>query len=125
MPSATTEISTTNNRTTANVAPPPVTASANTTTSNVTTPAANARTLPARIKIKAGSTLMQLALDYYGDKVFWVYIYQHNQNYIKNFNNIPIGTELLLPEAKTYGIDAKSAASKDKALQIQRQLMRQ
>ena len=76
------------------------------------------------IKMPAGSGLMQLALEYYGDKVFWVYIYEHNKSRIKNFDNVPAGLELQLPDPKTYGIDPKNATSLNKALQKQRELRR-
>ncbi|MDR3309396.1 MAG: HU family DNA-binding protein [Tannerella sp.] len=80
--------------------------------------------LPVRIRMTQGMSLTQLAQEYYGDKIFWVYIYEHNKSRIKNFESIPIGTEVILPAAKTYGINAKSKASTDKALQRQRTLMK-
>ena len=96
-----------------------------TTATNATTPAtSSARAIPASVKMPAGSGLMQLSLDYYGDKVFWVYIYEHNKSRIKNFNNIPVGTELSLPAASVYGIDAKNAQSLNRALQKQRELLK-
>ena len=91
----------------------------NTSTTNTST---NAKKLPASIKMPAGSTLMQLALEYYDDKVFWVYIYEHNKNQIKDFEKVPAGLELQLPAPQTYGIDAKSPASREKARQKQAQL---
>jgi nucleoid DNA-binding protein/nucleoid-associated protein YgaU len=107
------------------------TASSKKTTTPTTTPATTPTTtsstnskLPVSIKMQAGSTLMQLALDYYGDKIFWVYIYEHNKSRIKNYNNVPLGTEIVIPAASTYGIDSKSRASLDKALQKQRELFR-
>ena len=104
---------------------PPATAPA-TQVSTTPTPAAssNARSMPTNIKMPAGSSLRQLALEYYGDKIFWVYIYEHNKSRIKNFNNIPVDTELIIPESKTYGIDAKNATSVNRALQKQRELLR-
>ncbi len=82
------------------------------------------KTLPARVRMSAGSSLTQIAMEYYGDKIFWVYIYEHNKSRIKNFDNIPVGTELQLPLPKTYGIDAKSSTSVQKARQKQSQLMK-
>jgi hypothetical protein len=70
----------------------------------------------------AGSSLTQIAAEYYGDKIFWVYIYEHNKNNIKNFDDIPAGTEIQLPTPNTYGIDAKSNSSLQKARQKQSQL---
>ncbi|MDR2915967.1 MAG: HU family DNA-binding protein [Tannerella sp.] len=91
-------------------------------TSSSTT--SSAKTLPARVRMSAGSSLTQIAMEYYGDKIFWVYIYEHNKSRIKNFDNIPVGTELQLPSPKTYGIDAKSKTSVQKARQKQSQLMK-
>ena len=90
------------------------------TTASTTT---SARTLPQRIRMPAGSTLMQLALEYYGAKEFWVYIYEHNKSSIRNFQNVPVGLELQIPAPNAYGIDAKSAASLQRARQKHAQLM--
>jgi len=80
--------------------------------------------VPARVRLTAGSSLTQIALEYYGDKVFWVYIYEYNKSRIKDYNKIPIGTELRLPLPRTYGINAKSQSSIEKAKQRQAQLLR-
>ena len=82
------------------------------------------KVIPSRVRMTAGSSLTQIAMEYYGDKVFWVYIYEHNKSRIKNFNNIPVGTEIRLPLPKTYGINVKSKSSIDKAKQKQSQLLR-
>jgi nucleoid DNA-binding protein len=97
--------------------------SRNTTTPAATTSTANAKALPARVRMAAGSSLTQIAAEYYGDRLFWVYIYEHNRSRIKNFENIPAGTELQLPAPNVYGIDAKSSASLQRAREKQRQLM--
>ncbi|MDR1723670.1 MAG: HU family DNA-binding protein [Tannerella sp.] len=81
------------------------------------------KTFPARVRMTAGSSLTQIALEYYGDKIFWVYLYEYNKARITNFNNIPVGTEIRIPDPKTYGINAKSKASIEKATLKQRQLM--
>ncbi|MDR0575164.1 MAG: HU family DNA-binding protein [Tannerella sp.] len=103
----------------------PSTTNASLSTTNASPSTTNgAKTLPARIRMSAGSSLTQIAMEYYGDKIFWVYIYEHNKSRIKNFDNIPVGTELQLPSPKTYGIDAKSNSSVQKARQKQSQLMK-
>lgn len=92
---------------------------------NTTTTAANrTKAMPSKVRMTAGSSLTQIAMEYYGDKIFWVYIYEHNKSRIKNFDNIPVGTELRLPSPKTYGINAKSDASVKKARQKQSELMK-
>ncbi|MDD2436140.1 MAG: HU family DNA-binding protein [Massilibacteroides sp.] len=68
-----------------------------------------------KITIVPDMRLTLIALKYYGNKVFWVYIYEHNKAVIKNPNNIQIGTELIIPDASVYGIDANDPESIAKA----------
>ena len=82
------------------------------------------KVIPSHVRMTAGSSLTQIAMEYYGDKVFWVYIYEYNKSRIKNYDNIPVGTEIRLPLPKTYGINAKSKSSVDKAKQKQSQLLK-
>ena len=79
--------------------------------------------IPKQITMQAGSSLTQIAMEYYGDKTFWVYIYEYNKSIIKDYNNVPKGTVLRLPLPSTYGINAKSKSSVDKAKQKQAQLL--
>lgn len=67
------------------------------------------------IKLEKGQTLRLLALKYYGNKSFWVYIYQENKDKIPNFNNIQIGQKLVIPANEKYGIDVSDAKSLSKA----------
>jgi hypothetical protein len=62
-----------------------------------------------------------LALQYYGHKAFWVYLYQANKNVIKNPNDIPVGTTIRIPKPDPKIIDAQNPAlvAKAKALQLQ------
>lgn len=73
--------------------------------------------------IKAGDRLASFAKQYYGHKFFWVYIYQYNQDIISDPNNIPIGTELRIPDPGLYGIDATDRSSIDKAAALQSQIL--
>ena len=110
----------------------PTTTSAENTSSRASTVSENKavaddnkeKKIPERVRMTAGTSLTQIALEYYGDKVFWVYIYEHNKSRIKNFNNIPVGTEIRLPLPRTYGINAKNKSSVDKAKQKQSQLLK-
>lgn len=77
----------------------------------------------ALITIKAGDRLASFAKQYYGHKFFWVYIYQYNQDIISDPNNIPIGTELRIPDPGLYGIDATDRSSIDKAAALQSQIL--
>lgn len=77
----------------------------------------------ALVTIKAGDRLASYAKQYYGHKFFWVYIYQYNQDIISDPNNIPIGTELRIPDPGLYGIDATDRSSIDKAAALQSQIL--
>ena len=77
----------------------------------------------ALVTIKAGDRLASFAKQYYGHKFFWVYIYQYNQDIISDPNNIPIGTELRIPDPGLYGIDATDRSSLDKAAALQSQIL--
>lgn len=77
----------------------------------------------ALVTIKAGDRLASFAKQYYGHKFFWVYIYQYNQDIISDPNNIPIGTELRIPDPGLYGIDATDRSSIDKAAAMQSQIL--
>lgn len=67
------------------------------------------------VKITAGSRLTSLAKKYYGHKIFWVYIYEHNKNIIQNPNNIPIGTTIEIPPQSLYDININDSSSIGKA----------
>lgn len=70
-----------------------------------------------------GDRLTVIALEYYGNKLFWVYIYQHNKAVIKDPNNVPIGTVIEIPAPESYGIDAKSRESREKAAALQTEIL--
>ena len=75
-------------------------------------------------RITAGERLTLIALKEYGHKSFWVYIYQENKDRIRNPDNVPVGTELIIPPADKYGIDKNSRESIQKADELALQLMR-
>ena len=68
-----------------------------------------------KIILPEGKTLRLLALDLFGDREFWVYIYLENRDKIPNPNRVPSGTELLLPDKSAYSIDAADPRSVAKA----------
>lgn len=88
-----------------------------TTTDNTTTSAHL-----ATITIEPGSTLRNISLKYYGHKSFWVYIYEENKDKIKNANNVPLGTKLIIPFPAKYGINPQDKASIDTAKQKEQRL---
>lgn len=71
-----------------------------------------------KVVLENGKTLRLLALDLFGSKDFWVYIYLENKDVIHNPNIIPIGTELLVPNRTAYLLDATNAEAIDKAKSI-------
>lgn len=73
--------------------------------------------------IKPGQTLRLISLKYYGHKSFWVYIYEENKSKIKNPNNIPLGTELIIPRAEKYNIDPDNTESVKKAMNLEGKLI--
>ena len=75
------------------------------------------------MKIETGSRLTLISLEYYGSKIFWVYLYDYNKAAIKDPNNIPVGTEILVPDPSLYGIDKYSRASIDKAAARQTEIL--
>lgn len=75
--------------------------------------------------IRSGHTLRNIALEYYGHKSFWVYIYEENKDVIKNANNIALGTKLIIPAPSKYGIDPKNTASIEKAKQREAKLFKE
>lgn len=72
------------------------------------------------VVLASGQSLRTLAQRKYGDSVFWVYIYEENRELIPNPNQVAVGTKLILPPARKYGIDAKDAKARDRALILQR-----
>lgn len=65
--------------------------------------------------IRSGVFLTTLARKYFGHKAFWVYIYEENKDVIKNPNQVPIGTRLIIPSASKYDIDANNRTSVENA----------
>ena len=68
--------------------------------------------------------LSKMAQKHYGNQCFWVYIYQENKGKIKDPNNIPEGTRLVIPAKEKYGIDSRDKASRDKAKKIAYNLLK-
>ncbi|MGL5562333.1 MAG: LysM peptidoglycan-binding domain-containing protein, partial [Tannerellaceae bacterium] len=79
--------------------------------------------LSFQIKLKKGMRLALLAEQYYGNKVFWVYIYEANKGIIKNPNILPVGALINIPAKSAYSINAKDSASLEKAKKLQSKLL--
>lgn len=78
---------------------------------NAAKPGASAGKTLGVVKIEPGDRLTLISLKYYGNKIFWVYLYEHNKSRIHDPNNVPIGTEIEVPAPELYGIDAHSRES--------------
>ncbi|MDD2559270.1 MAG: HU family DNA-binding protein [Bacteroidales bacterium] len=63
------------------------------------------------VRLERGKRLTLLAQEYYGNKVFWVYIYEANKDQIKNPNKILAGTKIRIPKADPAVINAKDPES--------------
>lgn len=68
--------------------------------------------------IRANRYLTTMALQHYGKKKFWVYIYMENRNIISDPDNIPPFTVVTIPPSEKYGIEPGNAASENKAEQL-------
>lgn len=65
-----------------------------------------------------------LALDFFGDREFWVYIYFENKDKISNPNRVPSGIELVLPDRSSYFINAADPQSVLKAKSLGTEILR-
>ncbi len=73
--------------------------------------------------VKPGETFRTLALKYYGDKEFWVYIFLANKSNIPHPNKLNYGKTVVIPSASSSGIDANNPASVAKARELGRKAM--
>ena len=89
----------------------------------VSTASSQAETIE-RVRLRPGDRLSRLALKKYGNKAFWVYIYEENRAQLKDPDNIPVGAVITLPAASKYQINAGDTNSINRALVLQRSLHR-
>lgn len=61
--------------------------------------------------VRPGYLLNDMAKKHYGNKCFWVYIYEENKAKIANPNRVGPGLVLVIPPAEKYGINASSQSS--------------
>ena len=77
---------------------------------------------PKQVKLAEGERLTLLALEHYGDKAFWAYIYDVNAFQLGDPNNVPTTVSLYLPDPIYFKIDAHDPASvkraQNRAMQI-------
>lgn len=84
-------------------------------------PAAKA---PVTDTVKQGYLITNMAKKHYGNKCFWVYIYQENSTKIGNPNRINAGMVLTVPDASKYGIDANNPESVKKARALEAEILK-
>jgi nucleoid DNA-binding protein len=73
--------------------------------------------------MEQGSRLTLMALKYYGNKVFWVYIYEANKDKITDPNNIPVGTKIRIPKPDSSKINARDSECIEKAKSLQTRIL--
>ena len=76
------------------------------------------------VKLQSGSRLTLIALEHFGDKSFWPYIFEVNKDKLKAPNLVQTGMVLYLPDPAYYGIDAQDPASVQKAKNKAAQLLK-
>lgn len=69
-------------------------------------------------RIVEGSSLTRFALRYYGNKKFWVYIYEANRERIQHPDRIPIGTLIKVPKVDSRLIDDENKIVMDKVQEL-------
>lgn len=60
------------------------------------------------VQVSTGMTLYKYAQQYYGNQLFWVYIYIENAQAIKDANNLSKGTSLVIPALVKYVAEPES-----------------
>ncbi|MCM1518419.1 MAG: hypothetical protein NC117_07245 [Pseudoflavonifractor sp.] len=82
-------------------------------------------TTPAKERldtIRQDRFLTTMARKYYGEMIFWVYIYEENKDRLSHPDKIRPGTVVRIPDAAKYGIDRddpqSTAAARAKAVEI-------
>jgi hypothetical protein len=79
---------------------------------------------PVKVMLSAGKTLRQLALEHFGSKEFWVYIYLENRDRISNPNIVPADIQLTLPLASKYDLNASDPSAIAKAKKLGEEVIR-
>lgn len=78
---------------------------------------------PVKIKFKKGETLANISNEYYGARVFWVYIYMDNKTKIKDLNAMPVGTIITVNSPDSSKINSNDINCIEKAQKLQNQIL--
>lgn len=76
-----------------------------------------------KVKVAKGQRLTTIALDNYGDKNYWVYIYLYNHKIIKNPNSVNVGMKLLVPKLDRSLVDGSNPVTMEMASEVRRALV--
>lgn len=76
-----------------------------------------------KVKVAKGQRLTTIALDNYGDKNYWVYIYLYNHKIIKNPNSVNVGMKLLVPKLDKSLVDGSNPVTMEMASEVRRALV--
>lgn len=72
----------------------------------------------ATVPIKPNSRLTNMSKHYYGNKIFWVYIYEANREKINDPDNIKVGTMIRIPKLDPRLIDSSNQRCVKKAIEL-------
>jgi len=81
-------------------------------------PIVDANTL-AIVRVKDGDRLMSLSKQYYGHKMFWVYIYKANIKSLRSPNDLQIGMQLVIPRLDPKLTDIENVESMEKVAEME------
>lgn len=79
---------------------------------------------PVTDTVKRGYLITNMASKHYGNKCFWIYIYNENSAKIGNPNRINAGMVLTIPDASKYNIDANNPESVKKARALEAEILK-
>jgi nucleoid DNA-binding protein/nucleoid-associated protein YgaU len=74
--------------------------------------------------VPAGSRLAWISYKYYGNKVFWVYIYEANRHLIPNPNKVMVGCKVRIPKLPAELIDVNNPECIEYAKQLHEQYIK-
>ena len=72
--------------------------------------------------VRSGDTLASIATKTYGNRVFWVYIYNANKDVLLSFDHLEPNTKIYLPPLESWGISANNTESIQAAEELQSKL---
>lgn len=75
------------------------------------------------VTLEKGGRLTILSQEYYGDKAYWVYIYDANRNVIANPDAVRPGMKLKIPRLGSDKVDLNNPATIEKAKQLAKQYL--